>query len=67
MSKYESGYEWGTGARTRLILLIVAAVAIFVAVGIAGYDRTRKAEFIGQELTVEDLMQQAEDPDSYRF
>lgn len=68
MSKYRTSEEWGDGIRTRFVVILALAVILFITLGLLGSDRKREAEFIStHELSIDDIRQQAEDPDSYRF
>lgn len=64
-SKYREA--WGDGVRTPLLVLLGLAVFLFVVVGLIGNDRKREAEFIGQDLSIEEIRRQMDDPDSYRY
>lgn len=67
MSKYKTQESWGDGIRKWVILLIAAGVLSIAIGGLIESDRRNKAELIGQELSVEEIRRQMEDPDSYRF
>lgn len=67
MSKYKTQKEWEDGIKLPMIVTIgvILLIAIIVVVIINGRDH--QAELIGQQLTVDEIRRQMDDPDSYRF
>lgn len=67
MSKYKTQEEWGDGARMWLIVSITLAMLLIIGLGLFANERKREAEFIGHQLSIDEIRKQAEDPESYRF
>lgn len=67
MSKYKTQEEWGERARTWLIVSITLAMLLIIGAGLFEKKRNSEAEFIGHQLSIDEIRKQAEDPESYRF